>query len=108
MPPTSPAPGPNPTAWALFQFRAEGPAPSTADVAARFRLGPDDLDAGYGVVATDPADHLYVTLVRASAVDRLRRELHERGDDADPAVGVFADGPVEPFTDGTAERPGGS
>jgi len=79
---------------ALLQFRHDGDAPTLADVLSAFALDAPDVDAGYGVVATDPAAGLYVVRVAARAADKLRAALAARP--PDPAEGVFADPRIEP------------
>ena len=59
----------------LLQFRYEGGMPALADVLSAFALDAGDVDAEYGVVATDPADDLYVVRIDARAAAKLRAAL---------------------------------
>lgn len=79
----------------ILQFRHRGKAPTLDEVRALFGLQPDEVDADFGVVATDPADGLYVIRVDERAAAKLRVALAARPDD--PAEGLFADPPIEPF-----------
>ena len=78
---------------ALLQFVHPGGAPSLDGVLAAFALDPGDVDAEYGVVATDPAASLYVVRVDERASDRLRAALARRP--AQPGEGLFGDARVE-------------
>lgn len=76
---------------ALLQFRHEGGMPAMADVLQAFALDAGDVDAEYGVVATDPADDLYVVRIDARAAAKLRA-----APSSDRAEGVFGDPRIEP------------
>jgi len=78
----------------MLQFRHEGGAPTLDDVRASFGLEADEVDAEYGVVATDPRDDLYVVRVHGPAVEKLLAALAERPGDG--AEGLFGDPRVEP------------
>lgn len=82
----------------MLQFHHPGDPPSLDEVRLAFGLDEADVDAEYGVVATDPADGLYVVRVadvaRASIDAALgRRPKH-------PAEGLFGDPRVEPMGPG--------
>jgi hypothetical protein len=81
----------------LFQFRHPGGAPTLEQVRAEYGLGPNEVDATFGVIATDSADHLYTVLVDASATARIDARLRATGRANDPAVGVFSNPNVEPM-----------
>ncbi len=85
------------SASAMFQFRHPGQQPTVPEIARHYDLEPDQIDSAYGVVPTDSLDHLYVVLVASTGFDRLRRRLRELGLEGDPAIGLFADPPVETF-----------
>lgn len=80
---------------AMLQFRHRGGAPSIDSICALFNLGPEEIDAEFGVIATDAEDDLYTVLVDAAAADRVEAALAHR--DPDPAEGFFANPPVDPF-----------
>ena len=82
------------TRSAMFQFPWPGPAPSTAQVADRFGLGPAELDAAYGVVLVDPAAALYVVRVDVGAAARVRAALSP--DDRAAGAEVYADPEIGP------------
>ncbi len=77
----------------MLQFVHPGGAPSLDGVLAAFALEPVDVDAEYGVVATDPAASLYVVRVDERASDRLRAALERRP--AQPGEGLFGDARME-------------
>ena len=75
----------------MITIRApEGP-PTLATIRERYGLTEDDIDARFGVVAVDPADHAYTILVEPSAASRIT-----------PGAGWDVEGPfsnprIEPF-----------
>jgi hypothetical protein len=79
----------------LFQFRHPGGAPTLEQVRAEYGLNPNEVDATFGVIATDTADHLYTVLVDATATARIEARLRATGQNGDPAVGVFSNPRVE-------------
>jgi hypothetical protein len=79
----------------LLQFHHPGAAPDLAAVLAVFGLDRIDVDADFGVVATDPADGLFVIRVEDRALDKVRSALARRP--RHPAEGVFGDPRVEPL-----------
>lgn len=79
----------------LLQFHHPGAAPSLAEALALFGLEPADVDADFGVVATDPSAALFVVRVQEHAVDKVRRALTLRPQH--PAEGLFGDPRVEPL-----------
>lgn len=87
----------------MLQFRQEGPAPTLDDVARTFDLAPEELDAQFGVIATDPTDGLYTVLISAEATERVGAVLASRSDD--PAEGIFSNTRVEPTTPNERPKP---
>ncbi len=79
----------------LLQFHQPGAAPSLAEVLATFGLDRDDVDAEFGVVATDPSAGLFVVRVEDRALDKVRAALALRP--RHPAEGLFGDPRVEPL-----------
>lgn len=77
----------------MLQFRHRGGRPALAHVLETFALDAGDVDAEYGVVATDPRDDLYVVRVGEGAAGKLRAALAARP--ADGAEGLFGDARVE-------------
>lgn len=71
------------------------PAGAATPQAAARRLGVAvaDLDAGYGVVPTDPDAGLHAVMLRAALADAVAARLAG----GDPAEGVFANPRIEPF-----------
>jgi len=83
----------------MFQFHHPGTVPpSIEQVQQEWKLAPEDVDRGYGVVAVDPHAGLYVVLVKPDAAPQLERELAARGPH-DPAIGLFGNPPQEPQGD---------
>ncbi|WP_086618962.1 hypothetical protein [Erythrobacter tepidarius] len=79
----------------MLQFRHRGMAPGLDEVAALFGLAPGEIDATFGVIATDPAEGLYTVRIDVRGADRVRAALAQRP--ADPAEGLFANPPIAPF-----------
>jgi hypothetical protein len=86
---------------ALLQFHHSGEPPSLAEVLELFALDIADVDAQFGVVATDPGAGLFTVRVEDRALDKLRSALTLRP--THPAEGLFGDPRVEPLG-----PPGGS
>jgi hypothetical protein len=80
---------------ALLQFHHPGGAPQLREVLALFGLDPADVDAEFGVVATDPAAGLFVVRVENRGLEEARAALARRA--PHPGEGLFSDPPVEPF-----------
>lgn len=85
-------------AYVMFQFRSPE-AVSLGEVAKRYGISVGDLDLEYGVIPTDEADGLYVVMVEEVATEKVEAALKARGEDGDPAVGVFSNPKVEGFGD---------
>jgi hypothetical protein len=79
---------------AMLQFHHAGAAPSLAEAGALFGLAPDELDAAFGVVATDAAAGLFTVLVADAAAPRVQAAL--AGRPAHPGEGLFGNPRVEP------------
>lgn len=79
----------------MLQFKHTGNPPSMEYVRDLFKLEPDEIDANFGVISTDPANSLYTVLVATSAVARIETVLRSRPQD--PAEGIFGNVRVEPF-----------
>lgn len=77
----------------MLQFHHEGARPGLDEVRGMFHLDPADVDADYGVVPTDPSQHLYVVRVREQAASRVRAALAARPEH--PAEGLFGDPRIE-------------
>jgi hypothetical protein len=84
----------------MLQFKHKGPAPSADEVRRLFHLEADEIDAQFGIIATDPTEGLYTVLVDAKAKKRIETMLETRP--RDPAEGIFANPRIEPF--GTPEK----
>jgi hypothetical protein len=81
----------------MFQFRQPGKVPSLDDVRANFGLQVHEIDPAFGVVETDSREGLYTVLVDEAARPQIEQQLKRTGADADPAVGLFSNPPIEPF-----------
>jgi hypothetical protein len=79
---------------ALLQFHEPGGAPQLREVLAMLGLQPADVDAEFGVVATDARAGLFTIRVEDRAVERARAAL--AGRPPHPAEGVFGDPRIEP------------
>jgi hypothetical protein len=80
----------------MFQFRHKGATPRLDQVSSRYGLSIEQLDADYGVIETDSLEGLHVVLVDEDAQGQIQAKLKERGEDSDPAVGVFSNPRIEP------------
>jgi hypothetical protein len=78
----------------LVQLHHPGGEPQLGEVLSMLGLQPADVDAEFGVVATDPAADLFVVRVEDHALDRARVALSGRP--PHPAEGVFGDPRIEP------------
>ena len=78
----------------LLQFRHKGAAPTASEAAAMFDLSEKEVDAEFGVIATDPEHGLYTILIDETAVPRAQTRLDERGGASDE--GIFANPRIEP------------
>ena len=77
----------------MLQFKHQGAAPSVGEIRRLFDLRSNEIDADFGVIATDPAAQLYTVLVAADVADRVAAALADRPED--PAEGVFSNPRVE-------------
>ncbi len=81
------------TELVLVQLVLPDDAATPEAAAARLGVAVSDLDAGYGVVATDPDAGLHAVMLRAALADEVAARLAG----GDPAEGVFANPRIEPF-----------
>jgi len=79
----------------MVQFHYPGGAPPLDRVLAIFGLSAEDVDPGYGVVATDPREGLYVILVRDHALAKVSAALESRA--KHPAEGIYGNARVKPM-----------
>ena len=78
----------------MLQFHHVGAAPDLDLVARLFGIQVHELEAAFGVIATDPDAGLYTVLVDDAALPAVRRAL--RGRPAHPAEALFSNPRVEP------------
>jgi hypothetical protein len=79
----------------MLQFKHPGPPPTIDDVRRLFNLTAEEIDSQFGVLPTDPSEGLYTVLVDVRASERIKAALATRPHD--PAEGIFANPPIEPF-----------
>lgn len=79
----------------MIQLRLRTGEPTLAEAAGTLGLDAAELDADFGVIATDPDDGLYTVRVRRDAADKARKALEAR--EADSAEGIFSDPRIAPF-----------
>lgn len=79
----------------MMTLRSPGAAPSVEEVKRRYGLQDDEIDPQFGVVETDPADHLYTILVEDSAASKVSGQGWE-------TAGPYSNPRIEPF--GPPER----
>jgi len=77
----------------LVQFRMETGPTTLAAAAKRLGVESGDFDPDYGLVETDPDDHLFTVRVSAEKEATVRAALQSD----DPAEGIFGDPRIEPF-----------
>jgi hypothetical protein len=77
----------------MVQLHLPGGQPSLAEAAAALGLAAAELDAEFGVIATDPDRGLYAVRVAADAAARAEQALNARG--VGGAEGLFSDPPIE-------------
>jgi len=75
----------------MITIRARGRAPTVEDVRARYRLGPDEIDADFGVIPVDPDAHDYTILVDERAAPRIvsDSQWEVSGPYANPRIETF-------------------
>ena len=56
----------------MVTIRAADNPPTIEDLRRRYALREDEIDASFGVVEVDPADHLYAVLVEESAAAKIQ------------------------------------
>lgn len=71
---------------ALLTVELPGDEPSPAAAAAVLGIAADRLDPDFGVVAIDPARHLYAVRVDAGAVGEAVQREGVHGPHADPRI----------------------
>lgn len=79
----------------MLTFNAT-PAPSLAQVKARFGLSDDEIDEAFGVIEVDPETHTQTILVEQAAAARITGQPGWQGQ------GPFANPKIQPF--GPPER----
>jgi hypothetical protein len=67
-----------------------GTAPTLRDIRERFRLGPDDLDPTFGIIAVDPNEGRYTVMVEERSTSKLHSDANWEID------GPFANPRVDP------------
>jgi hypothetical protein len=80
----------------MLTIRSPGGAPSLEEVKKRYALSSDEIDERFGVVLTDPNDHLYTILVARGAAPKVRPDQDWQ------VEGPFSNPRIEPF--GPPER----
>jgi len=78
----------------MLQFHHPGGKPSVAEARALFELSAADVDENYGVTATDPANGIYVILVKPEAAQKAQSALAKRQPHS--KEGLFGNPRVEP------------
>jgi hypothetical protein len=78
----------------MLQFYSDRP-PSLADVRREFNLDADEIDANFGVIASDPADRLYTVLIAGESAARVEKVLAARA--KREGEGVYSNPRIEPF-----------
>lgn len=81
-----------------FQFQSDF-EPSLSEVAERYGVPVERFDLNYGVYVTDESQGLYETRIEAAAAEIVEERMRERGEDGNPAVGVFRGPKIEPSVD---------
>lgn len=84
----------------MLQFHHPGQAPTLDAAAALFGLAAAQVDAAFGVIATDPDAALYTVLVADDAVAAVQQALARRP--PHPAEGVFSNPGIAPLGDASA------
>jgi hypothetical protein len=78
----------------LLQFRHKGKPPDLLEAATLFGLSEADIDADYGVIATDPEAGLYSMLINETASRKVQAVFDARGAASDE--GLFSNVRIEP------------
>jgi hypothetical protein len=75
----------------MMTIRAPQGPPTVPEIVSRYGLQPGEIDADFGVVLIDPADHAYTILVEPSAAGKI-----QPGGDWETS-GPFSNPKIEPF-----------
>lgn len=78
----------------MLQFHHAGGKPTLEQARELFGLEAGDVDESYGVAATDPANGIYVVLVKPEADAKVRSSLAKRP--AHSKEGLFGNPRIEP------------
>lgn len=81
----------------LLQFRHKGKPPDLLEAATLFGLSETEVDAEYGVIATDPEAGLYSMLINEAASHKVKAVFEARGAASDE--GLFSNVRIEPTSD---------
>ena len=56
----------------MVTIQAPDAAPTVAELRRRYKLRENEIDASFGVVEVDPAEHVYTVLVEESAAAKIQ------------------------------------
>lgn len=79
----------------MIQFHHPHGTPTLAQAAAWLEVATGALDRSFGVIATDPQEHLYTVLIEPTAADSALAAIRRHGGDY-PGEGAFGNPRIAP------------
>ncbi|MFS0735784.1 hypothetical protein ABC347_01925 [Sphingomonas sp. 1P06PA] len=80
----------------MIQFHHPHGTPTLAQAAVWLDVSQAALDSSFGVIATDPQEHLYTVLIEAAAADSALGAIRRHGA-SHPAEGAYGNARIAPM-----------
>ncbi len=81
----------------MVQFRYEGEPPDPVEVAKRFSIPEEAIDADFGVIVTDEVEQLCTILVPIDIAETINEQLGRDMPEGSPDEGSFSNPRIAPF-----------
>ena len=82
---------------AMVQFHYEGEPPDLDQVAERFSIPKEAIDAEFGVIVTDEVEQFCTVLVPTDIAEKMNEQLGRGTPEGSPDEGSFSNPRIEPF-----------
>jgi hypothetical protein len=79
----------------MVQLHIRKNSPTLEDIAKLLAIQVDQIDPEFGIIETDPADHLYTMMVDETETANIEKIIAKRK--AHPAEGIFSNPRIEPM-----------
>jgi hypothetical protein len=79
----------------MVQLHIHNASPKIEDIARLLTIHVDQIDPEFGIIETDPADHLYTIMVDEAETATIEKIIAKRK--AHPAEGIFSNPRIEPM-----------